>query len=206
MQSQPAGEGLRGGARGGGRDRGPEDPVLAPRTGARELRARGAAGGRRGRGSAMRVHLGALAGAAALTGALSFVLLAAAIGTDFWYIIDTERLERGGPGARGPAGAANRSQLEPLSSHSGLWRTCRGKGAPGEPGRWPDLLLGAHSALKPRSPRNARSGAGREVARGPGAAIAPIKRCPAQPTAAPRPRTPRVGRPGGTWGRRRGPV
>ncbi|XP_060262059.1 transmembrane protein 114 isoform X2 [Ovis aries] len=73
----------------------------------------------------MRVHLGALAGAAALTGALSFVLLAAAIGTDFWYIIDTERLERGGPGARGPAGAANRSQLEPLSSHSGLWRTCR---------------------------------------------------------------------------------
>ena len=76
----------------------------------------------------MRVHLGALAGAAALTGALSFVLLAAAIGTDFWYIIDTERLEQGGPGARGPAGAANRSQLEPLSSHSGLWRTCRGKG------------------------------------------------------------------------------
>ena len=88
-----------------------------------------------GRGSALRVHLGALAGAAALTGALSFVLLAAAIGTDFWYIIDTERLEQGGPGARGPAGAANRSQLEPLSSHSGLWRTCRGKGAPGEPGR-----------------------------------------------------------------------
>ncbi|XP_027383413.1 transmembrane protein 114 isoform X1 [Bos indicus x Bos taurus] len=73
----------------------------------------------------MRVHLGALAGAAALTGALSFVLLAVAIGTDFWYIIDTERLERGGPGARGPVGANNRSQLEPLSSHSGLWRTCR---------------------------------------------------------------------------------
>lgn len=110
----------------------------------------------------MRVHLGALAGAAALTGALSFVLLAAAIGTDFWYIIDTERLERGGPGAWGPAGTVNRSQLEPLSSHSGLWRTCRGKGAPGEPGRWPDLLLGTHWALKPRSPRNARSGAGRE--------------------------------------------
>lgn len=123
----------------------------------------------------MRVHLRALAGAAALTGALSFVLLAAAIGTDFWYIIDTERLERGGPGARGPAGAANRSQLEPLSSHSGLWRTCRGKGAPGEPGRWSDLLLGTHWALKPRSPRNARSGAGREVARGPGAAIAPLR-------------------------------
>ncbi|XP_003124666.2 transmembrane protein 114 isoform X1 [Sus scrofa] len=73
----------------------------------------------------MRVHLGAVAGAAALTGALSFVLLAAAIGTDFWYIIDTERLERSGPGAQDPAGGANRSQLEPLSSHSGLWRTCR---------------------------------------------------------------------------------
>ncbi|XP_069342983.1 transmembrane protein 114 isoform X2 [Eulemur rufifrons] len=73
----------------------------------------------------MRVHLGVLAGAAALTGALSFVLLAAAIGTDFWYIIDTERLERSGPGAQDPQGAANRSQPEPLSSHSGLWRTCR---------------------------------------------------------------------------------
>ncbi|XP_037360475.1 transmembrane protein 114 isoform X2 [Talpa occidentalis] len=73
----------------------------------------------------MRVHLGALAGAAALTGALSFVLLAAAIGTDFWYIIDTERLERSGPGAQDQVGGANLSQLEPLSSHSGLWRTCR---------------------------------------------------------------------------------
>ncbi|XP_058142218.1 transmembrane protein 114 [Dasypus novemcinctus] len=73
--------------------------------------------------SALRVRLGALAGAAALTGALSFALLAAAIGTDFWYIIDTERLERRGPGAQEPAGA-NRSQPEPLSSHSGLWRTC----------------------------------------------------------------------------------
>ncbi|XP_024615588.1 transmembrane protein 114 isoform X1 [Neophocaena asiaeorientalis asiaeorientalis] len=73
----------------------------------------------------MRVHLAALAGAASLSGALSFVLLAAAMGTDFWYIIDTERLQRSGPGARDPAGASNRSQLEPLSSHSGLWRTCR---------------------------------------------------------------------------------
>ncbi|XP_022408008.1 transmembrane protein 114 isoform X3 [Delphinapterus leucas] len=73
----------------------------------------------------MRVHLGALAGAASLSGALSFVLLAAAIGTDFWYIIDTERLQRSSPGAWDPAGASNRSQLEPLSSHSGLWRTCR---------------------------------------------------------------------------------
>ncbi|XP_012921082.1 transmembrane protein 114 isoform X3 [Heterocephalus glaber] len=73
----------------------------------------------------MRVRLGSLAGAAALTGALSFVLLAAAIGTDFWYIIDTERLERSGRAAQDRLGAANRSQPEPLSSHSGLWRTCR---------------------------------------------------------------------------------
>ncbi|XP_021041219.1 transmembrane protein 114 [Mus caroli] len=72
----------------------------------------------------MRVRLGALAGAAALSGALSFVLLAAAIGTDFWYIIDTERLERSSQRVR-DQGPANRSQQEPLSSHSGLWRTCR---------------------------------------------------------------------------------
>lgn len=95
----------------------------------------------------MRVPLGALAGAAALTGALSFVLLAAAIGTDFWYIIDTERLEQSGRGAQDPAGAANRSQLEPLSSHSGLWRTCRGKGARGDPGRWPPTPPARCSAL-----------------------------------------------------------
>ncbi|XP_036266782.1 transmembrane protein 114 [Pipistrellus kuhlii] len=73
----------------------------------------------------MRVPLAVLAGVAALAGALSFALLAAAIGTDFWYIIDTRRLERGALGVRGGAGGANRSQPEPLSSHSGLWRTCR---------------------------------------------------------------------------------
>ncbi|XP_008139827.1 transmembrane protein 114 isoform X1 [Eptesicus fuscus] len=73
----------------------------------------------------MRVPLAVLAGVAALAGALSFVLLAAAIGTDFWYIIDTRRLERGALEVQDGAGGANRSQLEPLSSHSGLWRTCR---------------------------------------------------------------------------------
>ncbi|XP_053412535.1 transmembrane protein 114 [Nycticebus coucang] len=73
----------------------------------------------------MQVHLGMLAGGAALTGALGFLLLAAAIGTDFWYIIDTERLERSGPGAQNSLGSPNSSQPEPLSSHSGLWRTCR---------------------------------------------------------------------------------
>ncbi|XP_035876842.1 transmembrane protein 114 isoform X2 [Phyllostomus discolor] len=49
----------------------------------------------------MRVSLGALAGVAALAGALSFVLLATAIGTDFWYIIDTQRLESARLGAQG---------------------------------------------------------------------------------------------------------
>ncbi|XP_016279497.1 transmembrane protein 114 isoform X2 [Monodelphis domestica] len=105
----------------------------------------------------MRVRLGALAGAAALTGALSFVLLAAAIGTDFWYIIDTARLEQrrpGASGARDPGGSStdslNHSQPEPLSSHSGLWRTCRGKGSkqvytPDEP-----LLAGECDSLRLR--------------------------------------------------------
>lgn len=79
----------------------------------------------------MRVPLAMPAGVAALAGALSFVLLAAAIGTDFWYIIDTQRLERGGPGAQHREDGANRSLPEPLSSHSGLWRTCRGKGPSG---------------------------------------------------------------------------
>lgn len=84
----------------------------------------------------MRVSLSALAGAAALAGALSFGLLAVAIGTDFWYIIDTERLERGGLGAQGRVGGANRSEPEPLSSHSGLWRTCRGKEPAGTRASW----------------------------------------------------------------------
>lgn len=118
MWSEGAGETLRGGARDAGKDRGPGPGFQTP-------------AGRRGQrtGSwAMRVPLAVLAGVAALAGALSFVLLAAAIGTDFWYIIDTRRLESGAREVRGGAGGANRSQLEPLSSHSGLWRTCRGKG------------------------------------------------------------------------------
>ena len=149
----------------------------------------------------MRVHLGALAGAAALTGALSFVLLAAAMGTDFWYIIDTERLERSGPGARDPAGAANRSQLEPLSSHSGLWRTCRGKDVSGDPGRWPpptplsgaglarDLLLGAHPPPKPRGAKRNIWGR-REGGQGFWGCHRRSERRSAQPAAALAPRPP----------------
>ncbi|XP_032896148.1 transmembrane protein 114 [Amblyraja radiata] len=49
----------------------------------------------------------------ALTGATSFIFLVVAIGTNFWYIIDASKLET----------ASNSSQR--LSSHSGLWRTCK---------------------------------------------------------------------------------
>lgn len=104
----------------------------------------------------MGVPLAVLAGVAALAGALSFVLLAAAIGTDFWYIIDTRRLERGALAVQDGAGGANRSRLEPLSSHSGLWRTCRGKEGVG------DLLLGAHPSSEPASAVPGREEAGRE--------------------------------------------
>uniref|UniRef100_A0ABM5F094 Transmembrane protein 114 isoform X2 n=1 Tax=Pogona vitticeps TaxID=103695 RepID=A0ABM5F094_9SAUR len=50
---------------------------------------------------------------AALFGVLGFVFLVAAIGTDFWYLVDASKLER------------LSNSTERLSSHSGLWRTCR---------------------------------------------------------------------------------
>lgn len=105
----------------------------------------------------MRVPLAALAGVAALAGALSFVLLAAAIGTDFWYIIDTRRLESGAREVQDGAEGANRSQLEPLSSHSGLWRTCRGKGR--------GTCCWARTPPPSRQASNAWSRGGREVGR-----------------------------------------
>ncbi|XP_063270378.1 transmembrane protein 114 isoform X2 [Prinia subflava] len=61
----------------------------------------------------MRVNLGALSLFVALVGLSSFVLLVVAIATDFWYIIDASKLE------------ASRNGTDALSSHSGLWRTCR---------------------------------------------------------------------------------
>ncbi|POI29825.1 hypothetical protein CIB84_006425 [Bambusicola thoracicus] len=61
----------------------------------------------------MRVSLSVLSLLVALVGASSFVFLVVAIATDFWYIIDASRLET----------AANGTAT--LSSHSGLWRTCR---------------------------------------------------------------------------------
>ncbi|XP_078274533.1 transmembrane protein 114 [Rhinoraja longicauda] len=49
----------------------------------------------------------------AVTGATSFIFLVVAIGTNSWYIIDASKLES----------ASNSSRR--LSSHSGLWRTCK---------------------------------------------------------------------------------
>lgn len=61
----------------------------------------------------MKVTFTGLASFVATFGVLSFVGLVVAIGTDFWYIIDTSRRE-------------NSSSVS-LSSHSGLWRTCNCK-------------------------------------------------------------------------------
>lgn len=51
---------------------------------------------------------------AGFTGLLSFILLALAIGTDYWYIIDADKHNHTGP--------------DDLSSHSGLWRIVEGNG------------------------------------------------------------------------------
>nr|XP_056722416.1 transmembrane protein 114 isoform X2 [Euleptes europaea] len=60
----------------------------------------------------MKVTLNVVSLLAALLGILSFVFLAVAIGTDFWYVKDASKLEELGKHA------------DTLSSHSGLWRTC----------------------------------------------------------------------------------
>uniref|UniRef100_A0A8D0L4X0 Transmembrane protein 114 n=1 Tax=Sphenodon punctatus TaxID=8508 RepID=A0A8D0L4X0_SPHPU len=51
-----------------------------------------------------------------LTGILSFIFLVVAISTNFWYLIDASKLEK------------LTNHTDSLSSHSGLWRTCRFKG------------------------------------------------------------------------------
>ncbi|KAM9012671.1 transmembrane protein 114 isoform 2-T2 [Ara ararauna] len=61
----------------------------------------------------MKLSLGGLSLLVALVGASSFVFLVVAIATDFWYIIDASKLEM------------SRNGTDALSSHSGLWRTCR---------------------------------------------------------------------------------
>ena len=49
---------------------------------------------------------------AGFTGLLSFALLAVAIGSEYWYIIDVK---------------PNHPDFEDLSSHSGLWRIYEGR-------------------------------------------------------------------------------
>ncbi|XP_054247216.1 transmembrane protein 114 isoform X1 [Indicator indicator] len=61
----------------------------------------------------MKLNLGVLSFFVALVGVSSFVFLVVAIATDFWYIIDASKLE------------SSRNRTDALSSHSGLWRTCR---------------------------------------------------------------------------------
>ncbi|XP_020744685.2 transmembrane protein 235 isoform X1 [Odocoileus virginianus] len=58
-------------------------------------------------------QLGALLLAAALGALLSFALLAAAVASDYWYLLEV-------------ADAGNHSGHGQLSSHSGLWRICEG--------------------------------------------------------------------------------
>lgn len=62
-------------------------------------------------------RLGALLLAAALGALLSFALLAAAVASDYWYLLEV-------------ADAGNHSGHGQLSSHSGLWRICEGTGCP----------------------------------------------------------------------------
>ncbi|MBN3307582.1 TM235 protein, partial [Amia calva] len=61
------------------------------------------------------MNFGAVVVLAGLTGLLSFSLLAAALGSEHWYLVEV----RGENGTR----------AEELGSHSGLWRTCEGKNA-----------------------------------------------------------------------------
>ncbi|XP_042294233.1 transmembrane protein 114 [Sceloporus undulatus] len=63
----------------------------------------------------MKLTLNMVSFFAALVGILSFIFLVAAIGTDFWYLIDASKLEK------------LTNSTNNLSSHSGLWRTCQFK-------------------------------------------------------------------------------
>ncbi|XP_029105833.1 transmembrane protein 235 isoform X2 [Scleropages formosus] len=61
----------------------------------------------------MRMSFGTAVVVAGFAGVLSFALLAAAIGSEYWYIIEVR--------------TPNESDSEELSSHSGLWRIYEGK-------------------------------------------------------------------------------
>lgn len=60
--------------------------------------------------SCFRMRYGVAILSAGCTGLLSFSLLAVAIGTDYWYIINV----------------SNHTGPDDLSSHSGLWRIVEG--------------------------------------------------------------------------------
>ncbi|KAL4612914.1 transmembrane protein 235-like [Arapaima gigas] len=61
----------------------------------------------------MRMRYGTTVVAAGFAGVLSFALLAAAIGSEYWYIIEVRR--------------PNETDSDELYSHSGLWRIYEGK-------------------------------------------------------------------------------
>lgn len=108
----------RGGARGGLPVAGLAGPARRGASVARQLwrrRERDRWVWLRREGGGMKVNLGALSLFVALVGVSSFIFLVVAIATDFWYIIDASKLERSPNGT------------DALSSHSGLWRTCRGE-------------------------------------------------------------------------------
>ncbi|KPP71230.1 hypothetical protein Z043_109883 [Scleropages formosus] len=61
------------------------------------------------------MNFGIVISSAGATALLSFCFLAAAIGSDYWYIIEVDK--------------ANCTHSEDLDSHSGLWRIYEGKNA-----------------------------------------------------------------------------
>ncbi|XP_024140890.1 transmembrane protein 235 isoform X2 [Oryzias melastigma] len=60
----------------------------------------------------MKASFGALVVSAGICGLLSFAFLATSLGTDYWYIIETNPV--------------NATDFEDLTSHSGLWRINEG--------------------------------------------------------------------------------
>ncbi|XP_043924106.1 transmembrane protein 235 [Protopterus annectens] len=67
-----------------------------------------------------KMKVGTLFVSAGLSAILTFALLAAALTTDYWYIVKVDPV---GSNGSHPLGE------EELDSHSGLWRTCEGKNA-----------------------------------------------------------------------------
>lgn len=61
----------------------------------------------------MKLSFGALVTTAGICGLLSFAFLATSLGTDYWYIIETN--------------PTNTTDFEDMSSHSGLWSINEGR-------------------------------------------------------------------------------